>query len=235
MTAMRCAASIALRSSASTALPSCRQSDGAEAAAAAAAGGGCSSDANAGRKAWASEEPTSPKVKQSQATAIRAVWAAAGAPPSDAAVAAHKLCIDTLIAITKTNGTKPRIARTVASRGGRGGRAAASVGGGGGGSGERRPRRASTPSSSAIAASWDKAVAHAAPAMPHPSRLTSTKSPPRLRSAASATASMGVRASLPPMQTACATVETTTAGSAAARMATYLAHSGASSAACAPQ
>ena len=34
---------------------------------------------------------------------------------------------------------------------------------------------------------------------------------------------------------ACATVETTTAGSATARMATYLAHSGASSAACAPQ
>mmetsp|Transcript_40702 Transcript_40702/g.131806 ORF Transcript_40702/g.131806 Transcript_40702/m.131806 type:complete len:240 (+) Transcript_40702:605-1324(+) len=37
MTAMRCAASIALCSSASTALPSCRQSDGAAAAAAAAA------------------------------------------------------------------------------------------------------------------------------------------------------------------------------------------------------
>jgi hypothetical protein len=38
-------------------------------------------DAKAGRNAWDSDEPTSPKVKQSIATEKRAVCAAAGAPP----------------------------------------------------------------------------------------------------------------------------------------------------------
>mmetsp|Transcript_3585 Transcript_3585/g.10190 ORF Transcript_3585/g.10190 Transcript_3585/m.10190 type:complete len:208 (-) Transcript_3585:1231-1854(-) len=70
-------------------------------------------DANAGKNACERLLPVSPKVKQSIPTANKAVWAAAGAPPSDAAVAAAELCIPILTAITKRKGIKDRMLEMV--------------------------------------------------------------------------------------------------------------------------
>ena len=62
-----------------------------------------------GRNACASEEPTSPSVKQTIPTAKRPVCAAASARPNDAAVAVQELCQPTLTEVTYKNGTKETI------------------------------------------------------------------------------------------------------------------------------
>ena len=83
-----------------------------------------------------------------------------------------------------------------------------------------KPRLPRERSSRRAAQSWEAAVAHAAPAMPRPRQRTRAKSPMRLRPAASITDASGLRASLVPMQTACATEATTAAGIARPRMRT---------------